>query len=121
LFPASQYKGDWKPKKVKNPAYKGKWVHPEIANPEYVEDKKLYLRKPMQYVGFDLWQVKAGSIFDNIIVTDSVAEAETLMEQTYAANKDAEKKMFDDKEKKKRDEEEVCLYSKFALRLSTCS
>jgi hypothetical protein len=42
-----------------------------------------------------------------VIVTDSVAEAETLLEQTYSANKDAEKKAFDDAEKKKRDEEEA--------------
>jgi hypothetical protein len=60
-----EYKGDWKPKRIKNPAYKGKWVHPEIANPDFVEDKNLYLHKNIGAVGFDLWQVKAGTIFDN--------------------------------------------------------
>ena len=102
-----EYKGDWKPKKIKNPAYKGKWVHPEIPNPEYSEDKNLYLHKNMGKVGFDLWQVKSGTIFDNIIVTDSIAEAEALMEQTWTANKDAEKKAFDAQEAKKREEEEA--------------
>jgi calreticulin len=102
-----EFKGDWKPKKIKNPAYKGKWEHPEIDNPEYVADDKIYAFKNIGFVGFDLWQVKAGSIFDNIIITDSVAEAEALLDQTYKANKDGEKKMHDDVDKKKRDEEEA--------------
>jgi len=42
-----------------------------------------------------LWQVKAGSIFDNIIVTDSVDEAEAFLHETWEKNKDAEKAMFD--------------------------
>ena len=25
-------------------------------------------------IGFDLWQVKAGTIFDNVLITDSEAE-----------------------------------------------
>jgi calreticulin len=102
-----EFKGEWKPKKIKNPAYKGKWVHPEIANPEFTEDNKIYAFNNIGAVGFDLWQVKAGTIFDNIIVTDSVADAETLMEQTYGANKDGEKKMFDKVESAKREEEEA--------------
>jgi len=106
-IPNPEYKGEWKPKKIKNPAYKGKWVHPEIANPEYKEDTSIGQYSDIGAVGFDLWQVKSGTIFDNIIVTDSVAEAEALMEQTYGANKDAEKKAFDEAEKKKRDEEEA--------------
>ena len=31
---------------------------------------------PCGAVGFELWQVQAGTIFDNILVTDSVDEAE---------------------------------------------
>jgi len=106
-IPNPEYKGEWKPKRIKNPAYKGKWVHPEIDNPEYEADDKLGQYPSLGYVGFDLWQVKSGSIFDNIIVTDTIREAEKLMEQTFSANKDAEKKMFDEHEKKKRDEEEA--------------
>lgn len=40
-------------------------------------------------------QVKSGSIFDNIIVTDTLAEAEALANETWAKSKDAEKAMFD--------------------------
>jgi len=101
-----EYKGEWKPKKIPNPEYKGKWVHPEIPNPKYVEDNSVY-KFTSKYVGFDLWQVKSGSIFDNIIVTDSIAEAEAFMGETYGAHKAAEKDMFDEKEKSRKAEEEA--------------
>ena len=51
--------------------------------------------KDIKYVGFELWQVKAGSIFDNIIVTDSLAEAKKLAEETWGKLKAAEKEMMD--------------------------
>merc|ERR1712146_211514 len=88
----------------------GEWVHPMIDNPDYKEDDMLYARcgadSKCGSVGFELWQVKAGTIFDNIIITDSVEEAEAFMEETYKKDKDAEKKMFDDKEEEKRKKEE---------------
>lgn len=40
-------------------------------------------------------QVKAGSIFDNIIVTDDFAAAKKFAEDTWGKIKEAEKKMFD--------------------------
>ena len=71
-------------------------MHPEIPNPEYKEDKKLHLRaKDVSYVGFELWQVKSGTLFDDIIVTDSLAEAEAFAKETFYKKKDAEKAMFD--------------------------
>jgi len=105
-LPNPEYKGEWKPKKIANPAYKGKWVHPEIANPAYVADPNLYRYTDIGAVGFDLWQVKSGTIFDNIIVTDSIAEAEKLMEATWTKNKEAEKNAFEAWEKTKREKEE---------------
>lgn len=104
-----EYKGEWKAKQIKNPDYKGKWVHPEIDNPEYTPDDQLYAYKDFGAIGFDLWQVKAGTIFDNIIVTDSVEEAKAFAEETWGANKDAEKKMkekLDEEDRKKAEEEE---------------
>ncbi|CCI10902.1 unnamed protein product [Albugo candida] len=65
------YKGEWKPKMIKNPAYKGEWVHPLIDNPEYFEDDKVHhVVKNALYIGFDLWQVTSGTLFDDILVTD---------------------------------------------------
>lgn len=106
-IPNPEYKGEWKPKRIKNPNYKGKWVQPEIPNPEYEADDQVYAFDDIGVVGFDLWQVKAGTIFDNIIITDSVKEADDLLAATYTANKDDEKKMFDEAEAKKRAEEEA--------------
>jgi len=101
------YKGEWKAKRIPNPAYKGPWVHPEIDNPEYKPDSEIYAYDSFGFVGIDIWQVKSGSIFDNIIITDSVSEAESFLESTYKKNKDAEKAAFDAHEKKTRDEEEA--------------
>jgi len=48
------------------------WVHPEIDNPEYKPDDKLYSRKEICAIGFDLWQVKSGTIFNNVLITDDI-------------------------------------------------
>lgn len=103
-----EYKGEWKAKKIDNPAYKGEWVHPEVVNPEYVADENLYKYDDIAGVGFEIWQVKSGTIFDNIIVTDDILEAEAFAKETFEATKDAEKKAKDeiDEEDKKKQEEE---------------
>merc|ERR1712183_1019405 len=71
-----EYKGDWTGKRISNPAYKGFWEAKKIANPEYEDDNSVYKYADFGFIGFDLWQVKGGTIFDNIIVTDEVAEAD---------------------------------------------
>lgn len=101
-----EYKGDWKPKQIKNPNYKGEWKHPEIANPDFVDDPNLYRFENIGAVAFDLWQVKSGTIFDNILVTDDLATAKKDAEDTWAKTKDAEKKMKDELDEKKRKQEE---------------
>merc|ERR1711976_169683 len=73
------YKGDWYAKRISNPAYKGVWEAKKIANPEYVDDDKLYSYSDFGFIGFDLWQVKGGTIFDNIIITDDAAEADAFV------------------------------------------
>lgn len=102
-----EYKGEWKPKQIDNPKYKGPWVHPEIDNPDYKPDAFLYRYKDIGAVGFDLWQVKSGTIFDNVLITDSEEYAEKFAADTWGKNKDAEKKMKDaqDEEDRKREEE----------------
>ncbi|MCP9263577.1 Calreticulin [Dirofilaria immitis] len=104
-----EYKGEWKPKQKKNPAYKGKWIHPEIENPDYAADDNLYVYEDIGAIGFDLWQVKSGTIFDDVIVTDNVEEAKKFAEKTLKITKEGEKKMKekqDEEEEKKRKEEE---------------
>lgn len=74
------------------------WVHPEIANPEFKEEAAAvayHVCEPCSAVGFELWQVKAGTIFDDIIVTDSLAEADAFAATTFDAEKDVEKAAYD--------------------------
>jgi len=92
-IPNAAYKGPWKPKKVENPLYKGEWVHPTIPNPDYQSDDSLYVFDSIKYVGIEIWQVKSGSIYDNILVTDSedeAAKARTAILKRVAGEKAAE-------------------------------
>merc|ERR1712187_579918 len=84
----------------------------KIANPEYEDDNSLYKYDDFGFIGFDLWQVKGGTIFDNVIVTDDVAEADAFakkwkelseVEKSKKAEVDEAKKAD---EKKKEDEDE---------------
>merc|ERR1712031_33046 len=91
------FKGEWYAKRISNPAYKGFWEAKKIANPEYEDDDKVYLYKDFGFIGFDLWQVKGGSIFDNIIITDDIAEADKFAEKWRTLNaKEKELKKADE-------------------------
>ncbi len=97
------YKGEWKPKMIDNPDYKGPWVHPKIPNPAYKYDEKMHAvcADGCSHVGFELWQVTAGTIFDDIIVTDSLEEAQKFAEETFFKKKEGERAMFDEQQKAK--------------------
>jgi len=71
-IPNPEYKGVWRAKRINNPAYKGPWQHPQIPNPDYKPDSTLYQFESNGAVGLELWQVKAGSIFDNFLITDDL-------------------------------------------------
>ena len=62
---------------------------------------------PCTHIGFELWQVKAGTIFDDIIVSDSMAEVDAFVAKTFTAKKAGEKAKADAaaEAKKKADEE----------------
>jgi len=90
--PNPEYKGEWRPKKIDNPDYKGEWEHPEIDNPDWVEVADVYKRGDLEYVAMEIWQVKAGTIFDNILVTDDEAVAKEKRDailEAVTAEKDA--------------------------------
>ncbi|KAK8793368.1 hypothetical protein WA158_004727 [Blastocystis sp. Blastoise] len=103
-----EYKGEWTPKKIPNPEYKGEWKAPMIANPDFVDDETIYhVCKNCNYVGFELWQVKSGSIFDDILVTDDVQVAAQAAE-AFNVKAKAEKAMYEsikEVERKKAEEE----------------
>merc|ERR1712211_75965 len=107
-----EFKGEWIAKRISNPAYKGFWEAKKIANPEYEDDDAVYKYPDFGFIGFDLWQVKGGTIFDNVIVTDDVAEADSFtkkwkelseVEKSKKKEEDDSKKAED---KKKEDEDD---------------
>lgn len=104
-----EYKGEWKPKQIDNPKYKGPWIHPEIDNPEYTADSSLYLREDVGAIGFDLWQVKSGTIFSDVLITDDPEYAKKVGEEKWRPMFEGEKKMKDaqDEEERKKQEAEV--------------
>ncbi|KAK4802751.1 hypothetical protein SAY86_000954 [Trapa natans] len=103
-IPNPEYKGPWKPKKIKNPNYQGKWKAPIIDNPDFKDDPYLYVYPNLKYVGVELWQVKSGTLFDNVLVCDDVEYAKKLAEETWGKNKDAEKAAFEEVENKRIEE-----------------
>lgn len=98
----TEYRGEWRQKTIPNPDYKGPWVAPKIANPEYKENTELYQIGSAGGVGIEIWQVTAGSVFDNIFVGDNVEEAKEFAVRTWGERKEKESDV-----KSKRDEEEA--------------
>merc|ERR1712190_192588 len=101
-----EFKGEWYGKRISNPAYKGFWEAKKIANPEYVDDDSVYKYDDFGFLGFDLWQVKGGTIFDNVIICDDVAEADafakkwkelSVVEKEMKSKMDEAKKAADEK------------------------
>lgn len=91
---------------IDNPAYKGAWIHPEIDNPEYKPDSEIYRYPDVCGIGFDLWQVKSGTIFDNVLITDDVKAAEAERDRIKeVVEKEKKMKEQQDEEEKKKEEE----------------
>merc|ERR1711981_1376527 len=91
------FKGEWKAKRIKNPDYKGVWAPKKIANPDFVDDDQLYSFDSFAFVGIDIWQVKSGTIFDNLLITDDVDAAKAAAEK-IKESMEAEKKMKEAKD-----------------------
>merc|ERR1712146_788235 len=98
------YKGPWSAKRIKNPKYVGVWKPKQVDNPNY--DEKLVTFPELTHVGFELWTVNNGTIFDNIYVGDSIEEANALAKETSDKTKGKEKDAKDawDKERKAAEE-----------------
>lgn len=107
-----EYKGAWSAKRIDNPEYKGVWVHDQVPNPEYEDDDTLYSYSDFGLLGIDIWQVKSGTVFDSILVTDDVATADAAVADFKAVveeekkEKEAKKKAEEEEAAKKKAEEE---------------
>ncbi|KAG2393301.1 hypothetical protein C9374_006832 [Naegleria lovaniensis] len=115
-IPNPDYKGEWKPRMIPNPAYKGEWSAPLIPNPDYVFDENVAKYDDIDYAGIEIWQVKAGTIFDNILVTDDIdvarEQAQKVVERAKKEKEafdkiEAAKRQKEEEERKKREEEEA--------------
>jgi len=106
LIDNPEFKGEWVAPKVTNPAYKGEWSPKQIKNDKYEEGVQLAAYDKMGVIGFELWVVNNGTIFDNILVTDDLEYAKAQGEKLWRPTKDGEKEKKEawDKENKPADE-----------------
>ncbi|KAM7080989.1 epidermal growth factor receptor substrate 15-like 1 isoform 3-T3 [Ciconia maguari] len=81
------YRGEWKPRQIDNPNYRGVWPHPQIDNPNYSPDFSIYSYENISIIGLDIWQVRAGTIFDNFLITDDEVYAEDFGDETWGETK----------------------------------
>merc|ERR1711933_242428 len=101
------FKGEWVAKRISNPAYKGFWEAKKIDNPEYEDDDSVYKFADFGFIGFDLWQVKGGTIFDNVIITDDQAEADSFTKKWKELSEvEKSKKKEEDESKKAEDKKD---------------
>lgn len=83
LVPNPDWFGEWEQELVRNPEFRGEWKTPWIPNPDFRgPNAEMRVRElhgvcdPCTHFGIDVWQVNAGTVFDDILITDSVTEAE---------------------------------------------
>jgi len=99
-IPNPDYRGDFSQKMIPNPEYKGEWKPKEIPNPVFKEDKSVWIYPDFSAVGIDVWQVKSGTVFDDILITDSVAAAEKARKEEKKEETKEEAKEETKEEKK---------------------
>ncbi|KAJ3240825.1 hypothetical protein HDU81_002678 [Chytriomyces hyalinus] len=113
LKPNPAYKGKWKAPIIDNPAYKGVWAPKQIENPAYFEDKQPSNMGQIGAIGFELWTMQNGILFDNIYIGNSEKDAKAFRKETWAAKY----KIESEKEKKhtpeaEKDEADMTMWQK---------
>merc|ERR1712228_845099 len=97
--------GEWEPPLIDNPDFKGEWKPAQIANKDFEEGVQL-AAYDSYYVGYELWIVNNGTIFDNILVTDDFEYAKSQAEKLWRPASKGEKEVKEkwDKENKPADD-----------------
>lgn len=106
LIPNPNYRGVWKPRMIKNPNYKGEWEPRMIPNPSYMRDSNFGVFENLNYVGIEVFQNTAGSIYDNILVTDDIEYAEKQLRLNFLQYQKDEFSMYNKVQQDKAAEEE---------------
>ncbi|XP_051495936.1 calreticulin-3 [Apus apus] len=116
-----QYRGEWKPKQIDNPNSRGVWPHPQIDNPNYSPDLSVCSYENIGIIGLDIWQVRAGTIFDNFLITDDEVYAEDFGDETWGETKGPEKEMnikqIEEEQERERATEEQYFEQQFEKKL----
>ncbi|KAJ3018384.1 hypothetical protein HKX48_002935 [Thoreauomyces humboldtii] len=86
------YKGKWKAPLVDNPAYKGVWAARKIPNPAYFEDKTPSNFEKIGAIGFEIWTMQNGILFDNVYVGHSAKDAKKLADESFVVKSKIEQK-----------------------------
>merc|ERR1712187_127720 len=97
---------------IDNPAYKGEFKPKQIDNPKYKDD--VYAFNDLSGVGFEVWTVNKGSIFDNVIVSDSLDEVNKFLEAHFRNTLDGEKAAKEKVDEAKKAAEEAAKKAKEA-------
>merc|ERR1719229_1984624 len=106
LIDNPDFKGEWSAKKIDNPDYKGEWKPAQIANKDYEEGVQL-AAYDSYYVGYELWIVNNGTIFDNILVTDDLEYAKAQGEKLWRPTSKGEKEVKEKWDKENKPAEDV--------------
>merc|ERR1712060_638714 len=106
LIDNPDFKGEWSAKKIDNPDYKGEWKPAQIANKDFEEGVQL-AAYDSYYVGYELWIVNNGTIFDNILVTDDLEYAKAQGEKLWRPTSKGEKEVKEKWDKENKPAEDV--------------
>lgn len=77
------YKGKWFAPMINNPGYQGKWKPAKIPNPDYYHDAEPYKMTPIAGIGIELWTMSDAIYFDNILITNNYALADSFAKETF--------------------------------------
>lgn len=100
------YKGKWIRPQIDNPDFKGPWSPRNIPNPDYYEDKTPSNFEPVGGLGFELWTMSSGILFDNIYIGHSIEEAESIQKATFDIKHEIEQKEDEATRPKQSDDDE---------------
>merc|ERR1719305_528152 len=98
--------GEWEPPLIDNPDFQGEWKPKQIPNPAFEEGVQLASYDNLAHVGFELWIVNNGTIFDNILVTDDIEYAKAQGEKLWRPTSKGEKEVKEKWDKENKPEED---------------
>ena len=83
MIPNPEYNGTWHPREIPNDNYMGIWRPRKIPNPDYSPDPDFGHFDDLCYLGIDVLQDNAGTLFDNFLVTDNLTYAEEVARDVF--------------------------------------